>query len=244
MNDVKVSVITPCFNSEKTIRKTLESMLNQTYNNYEYIIIDGKSTDKTLQIVEEYKSLFGKKIRVFSEPDRGIYDAMNKGITKASGDIIGIVNSDDYYELDALENMVAEIPNDKYFILYGFQRCITKGQEDKVVLFNHRNLDTQMITHPTCFVSKDTYKDMGLYSLKYRSSADYEFMLRVFHSGKVTFKPVYKIISNFESGGMSSTEVGVRETAKLRLEYGIISHKKYHMIMLRSRVYNLLKKLR
>lgn len=244
MNNVKVSVITPCFNSEKTIQKTLESMLNQTYNNYEYIIIDGKSTDKTLQIIEKYKPLFGEKIQVYSEPDKGIYDAMNKGIMKASGDIIGIVNSDDYYELDALENMVNEVPDDKYFILYGFQRCITKGQEDKVVLFNHRNLDTQMITHPTCFVSKDTYKDFGLYNLEYRSSADYEFMLRVFHSEKVTFKPVYKIISNFESGGMSSTEVGVRETAKLRLEYGIISKKKYHMIMVRSRVHNLLQKLR
>lgn len=244
MNNVKVSVITPCFNSEKTIQKTLESVLNQTYNNYEYIIIDGKSTDKTLQIIEKYKPLFGEKIQVYSEPDKGIYDAMNKGIMKASGDIIGIVNSDDYYELDALENMVNEVPDDKYFILYGFQRCITKGQEDKVVLFNHRNLDTQMITHPTCFVSKDTYKDFGLYSLEYRSSADYEFMLRVFHSEKVTFKPVYKIISNFESGGMSSTEVGVRETAKLRLKYGIISKKNYHIIMARSRVHNLLQKLR
>lgn len=124
MNNVKVSVITPCFNSEKTIQKTLESVLNQTYNNYEYIIIDGKSTDKTLQIIEKYKPLFGEKIQVYSEPDKGIYDAMNKGIMKASGDIIGIVNSDDYYELDALENMVNEVPDDKYFILYGFQRCI------------------------------------------------------------------------------------------------------------------------
>lgn len=243
MNNVKVSVITPCFNSENTIRKTLESMLNQTYNNYEYIIIDGKSTDKTLQIIKEYRPLFGEKLQVYSEPDKGIYDAMNKGIMKASGNMIGIVNSDDYYELDALENMVREVPDDKYFILYGFQRCITKGQEDKVVLFNHRNLDTQMITHPTCFVSKDTYKDFGLYSLEYKSSADYEFMLRVFHSEKVTFKPVYKIISNFESGGMSSTEVGVRETAKLRLEYGIISHKKYYMIMIRSLIHNFINRI-
>jgi hypothetical protein len=91
-----------------------------------------------------------------------------------------------------------------------------------------------MITHPTCFVSKDTYKDFGVYSLEYRSSADYEFMLRVFHEGKVTFKPVYKIISNFESGGMSSSEIGVRETAKLRLNYGIISKSRYVELLIRS----------
>lgn len=244
MRNIKVSVITPCYNSEKTIKKTLDSMINQTYRNFEYIIIDGGSTDNTLQIVKEYEPLFGERIRVFSEPDKGIYDAMNKGIRKATGDIIGIVNSDDYYCIDALENMVAEVPEEKYFVLYGFQRCITNGKEDKIVLFNHRNLDTQMITHPTCFVSKDTYKDFGTYSLEYRSSADYEFMLRLFHQGNVVFKPVYKIISNFESGGMSSTEVGVRETAKLRLSYGIISKKKYCEIMFRSRVHNILAKLK
>lgn len=240
----KVSVITPCFNSEKTIRKTLDSVLNQTYNNYEYIIVDGKSTDGTLKIIEEYKTKFGEKLKFISEKDTGIYDAMNKGIAMASGDIIGIVNSDDFYCLDALENMVNEIPNEKYFILYGFQRCITNGQEDKVVLYNHRNLDTQMITHPTCFISKATYQDFGVYSLAYKSSADYEFMLRVFHGGKVLFKPVYKIISNFESGGMSSTEIGVRETAQLRLEYGIITKKKYNEIMIRSKIHNILKMFR
>lgn len=231
----KVSIITPCFNSEKTIRNTLESVLNQTYSDYEYIIIDGKSTDKTLQIIAEYEPLFGDKIRVFSEPDKGIYDAMNKGIMKSNGDMIGIVNSDDYYEPDALANMVSAMPDEKYFILYGFQRCITDGKEDRIVLYNHRNLDTQMITHPTCFVSRDTYRDFGLYSLNYRSSADYEFMLRVFHSNKVTFKPVYKIISNFESGGMSSTQAGVRETIRLRREYGALS--KIKAIELLSRSY-------
>lgn len=243
-NKIKVSIITPCFNSEKTIHKTLESMLKQTYTNYEYIIIDGKSTDKTLEIIEKYRPQFGNKLKVFSEPDEGIYDAMNKGIAKSTGDIIGIVNSDDFYCEDAIENMVNEIPDEKYFILYGFQRCITKGQEDKVVIYNHRNLDRQMITHPTCFVSKDTYKDFGMYSLEYRSSADYEFMLRIFHNGKVKFKPVYKIISNFESGGMSSTEIGVRETARLKLSYGIISKRKYHEIMFRSRIHNILEHFR
>lgn len=239
---IKISIITPCYNSEKTIKRTLESVLNQTYQDFEYIIIDGKSSDNTLKVIEEYRSAFGNRIKVVSEPDNGIYDAMNKGIKMATGDIIGIVNSDDYYERDALENMINEIPNEKYFVLYGFQRCITNGFEEAVVLYNHRNLDSQMITHPTCFVSKDTYRDFGMYDLNYQSSSDYEFMLRIFHSGRVTFKPVYKIISNFESGGMSSTEIGVRETAKLHMKYGIISRKRFYVIMLRSIIHNIITK--
>ena len=241
---MKISLVTVTFNSAKTLCDTIHSVLSQSYTNIEYIIVDGLSNDETVTLIKEYEPLFQGRLKWISEKDKGLYDAMNKGIAMASGDIIGIVNSDDFYCLDALENMVNEIPNEKYFILYGFQRCITNGQEDKVVLYNHRNLDTQMITHPTCFISKATYQDFGVYSLAYKSSADYEFMLRVFHGGKVLFKPVYKIISNFESGGMSSTEIGVRETAQLRLEYGIITKKKYNEIMIRSKIHNILKMFR
>lgn len=239
MKNVKVSVITPCFNSEKTIRRTLESVLNQTYQNFEYIIVDGKSTDSTLDIINEYRPLFGDKLRVYSEPDEGIYDAMDKGIQLATGEMIGIVNSDDYYCLDALENMVEAVPEEKYYILYGFQRCVTNGVEKKVVLYHHSNLKKQMITHPTCFISADTYRDFGTYKREYKSAGDYEFMLRVFCDGRVFFKPVYKIISNFESGGISSTQIGVREVAKLRLDYGIISKRKYMYIVLESHLFTI-----
>lgn len=240
-NKILVSIITPCFNSEKTIQKTLDSVLHQTYGNIEYIIIDGNSTDGTMQIVRQYEPLFEGRMKVVSEPDQGIYDAMNKGIGMATGELIGIVNSDDYYNLDAVKNMVAEMTGEKYIVLYGYQRCITNGLEDKIVIYHHRNLDRQMITHPTCFVSRSVYEDFGLFDTKYRSSADYEFMLRLFHKGQVTFKAVYKVISNFESGGMSSSEVGVRETARLRLEYGIISKMRYYQIILRSRLHDCLK---
>lgn len=230
----KFSIITVCFNSSKTIERTIKSVLNQTFSDYEYIIIDGKSTDSTMNIVKKYEPKFHGRMKWISEPDKGIYDAMNKGIKMSTGDIIGIVNSDDFYCLDALENMVAEIPHEKYFILYGYQRCITNGLEDKIVIYHHRNLDKQMITHPTCFVSRYTYADFGTYDMSYKSSADYEFMLRVFHSGKVLFKPVYKVISNFESGGMSSTQVGVRETVHIRQKYGIISRKEASLLLLKS----------
>lgn len=237
MNDLIVTIITPCFNSAKTIRKTLESILNQSYTNIEYIIVDGGSTDGTIDILREYEALFNGKMRYISETDNGIYDAMNKGIAMASGDLIGIVNSDDFYETDALANMVGAMTEDKYQVLYGYQRCVTQGIEDKIVIFHHRNLDHQMITHPTCFVTKSVYKDYGLFNLEYRSSADYEFMLRLFHETEVVFNPVYKVISNFESGGMSGSEVGVRETAKLRSRYQIISKIRYYSILIRSKLY-------
>ena len=100
------SIITVCFNSEKTIQRTLQSVLDQTYENYEYIIVDGASTDRTIDIVRSFMPLFNGKMRVISEPDQGIYDAMNKGIRNAKGTLIGMVNSDDYYEPDALENIL------------------------------------------------------------------------------------------------------------------------------------------
>ena len=102
MSIMKFSIITPCFNSENTIERTLKSVLNQTYSMYEYIIVDGGSTDSTLDIIRSYKDFFGDKLKVISEPDNGIYDAMNKGISWATGDFVGIVNSDDFYEEDCL----------------------------------------------------------------------------------------------------------------------------------------------
>ena len=99
------TIITVCFNSEMTIERTIQSVLNQTCQDYEYIIIDGASTDGTMDIVRKYEPLFQGRMRWISEKDQGIYDAMNKGIGVASGELIGIVNSDDYYEPDALEIM-------------------------------------------------------------------------------------------------------------------------------------------
>ena len=102
---MKFSIITICFNSEKTIERTIKSVLAQTCRDYEYIIVDGASKDSTLDIVKRYEPMFEGRMKWKSEPDKGIYNAMNKGIKRASGDIIGIVNSDDWLEPDALENV-------------------------------------------------------------------------------------------------------------------------------------------
>ena len=119
-NNIKVSIITVCFNSEKTIRRTIESVLYQTYPNIEYIIVDGKSTDGTVDIVKEYLPAFQKRLRYVSERDKGIYDAMNKGIRLSAGDVIGIINSDDFYEPDAVENIVKYADRGSCQVLYGY----------------------------------------------------------------------------------------------------------------------------
>ncbi len=235
-SEMLVTVITPCFNSEKTIEKTIQSVLTQTYKNIEYIIVDGNSTDKTMEIVKSYEAQFQGRMRYVSEPDEGIYYAMNKGIGMATGELIGIVNSDDYYEKDAIEKMVAARTNAKYQILYGFERTLWEGKEASIVIHHHTNLDRQMITHPTCFVTKKLYEDLGTFDTSYRYSSDYEFMLRMFHSGKVEFTPVYALISNFALGGASGTVHGYRETNKLKYQYHLISKTKYRLTELKCAI--------
>ena len=115
---IKVSIITVCYNSAATIRRTIESVLRQTYQNIEYIIVDGASKDETLSIIEEYRDALGQRLRLVSEPDQGIYDAMNKGIRMAEGTLIGILNSDDFYEPMAVEHIVNAMTDEKYQILY------------------------------------------------------------------------------------------------------------------------------
>ncbi len=221
------SIITVCYNSEKTIERTIKSVLNQINKDYEYIIIDGGSTDNTLNIVMQYEPSFEGKLKYISEKDNGIYDAMNKGISMANGELIGLLNSDDYYEHDALEimNSKYETLDDKekkHLVMYGFQRIVKDDKELAVELYSHENLDKQMISHPTCFVSRDTYKDFGLFNTKYKSASDYDFMMRLYHKTDTVFVPIYSVITNFERGGMSASGVGQKETAMIRHEYGLV----------------------
>lgn len=238
--DIKVSIVTPCFNSAKTISDTFNSIMEQTYRNIEYIIIDGGSTDRTMDIVHNYENRFHIPIRVISEKDNGIYDAMNKGIKIASGNIIGIVNSDDWYEPDTVENVVRSYQGNKYEVVYGMKRVIERGKEKAIDFKHHDFLHEQMICHPTCFVTHSVYKDFGAFDIKYKSSADYDFMLRIFDSGKVTFTPVYKILSNFRTGGMSYSQKAFRETLSIKMKYGDINRKSYYSKLLRSYLYDLL----
>lgn len=242
MEKILVSVLTPCFNSVKTIEKTLECIEKQTYQNIEYIIIDGGSTDGTLELIEQRRSRLPRQFTLISEKDNGIYDAMNKGIGLAKGKLIGIVNSDDWYEEDTVEQIVKHYQGNQYEVVYGMQRTYLNGKEKATFIYHHDFLPEQMITHPTCFVTKDAYKAFGVFDLKYRSAADYDLMLRFYESQRVVFTPIYQVLSNFQLGGMSSSQVGVRENATIRYERGFMSQKKYHFVMIKSRLYEWINK--
>lgn len=228
------TIITVCFNSEMTIERTIQSVLNQTCQDYEYIIIDGASTDGTMDIVRKYEPLFQGRMRWISEKDQGIYDAMNKGIGVASGELIGIVNSDDYYEPDALEIMKNLYTGYRYSVLYGAVRAVKDGKETMVYIKNHEFIEQDMITHPSCFISKKLYDTFGRYSLEYPYSADYEFMLRIRNEKEIRYFKTYDIITNFTSGGVSDTRKGYRDTMKLLYHYHLIGKKRYYYEMIKT----------
>lgn len=228
------SIITVCFNSEKTIEKTLKCMLEQTIQDYEYIIIDGQSTDGTLSIIKKYEPLFKGRMKCVSEPDCGIYDAMNKGIKMAQGEIIGIVNSDDFYEKDTLEKVKAVYKGYELSIIYGLIRTMSAGKEKMVYLKNPEFIEEDMIAHPACFVTRKLYEKYGSYSLEYPYSADYEFMLRIRKEKSIQYIGLYEVLSNFSLDGASGSVKGYRDTIKLRKKYGLITAKYYYKEMVKS----------
>lgn len=198
------------------------------------IIIDGASKDNTVAIAKRYSQYWGKRLIISSEKDKGIYDAMNKGIRKASGILIGILSSNDTFEPQAVEHIVNGYDERKPdCIIYGMQRYITDGKETCVAIYSHTNLPNKMMAHPSCFVSKSVYEKYGVFDINYKSSADYEFLWRMYDNSAVTFKPVYGIVANFNTGGISGTRQGYLETIYLRYTKGQISKRKYKYICLK-----------
>lgn len=226
-----LSIITVCYNSAKTIRQTFESVIGQDDNDYEYIVIDGGSTDGTVDIIKEYEKKFsehGIHFSWISEKDDGIYYAMNKGIEMATGEIIGIINSDDFYENGAFMRIhEASISNPEVDVFHGILRYIDNGNVMWLEASGDSVLETRgMIQHPTCFVRKKTYSKFGLYNTEYRYVADYELMLRYKRNG-CKFLLVEYILANFRLNGLSSTIAAQVEDAKLKRNYGLIDEKGY-----------------
>ena len=237
----KCSIITVSYNSEKTIEKTIKSVLDQSYGCIEYIIIDGASSDGTVDIIKKYEPEFGTRLKYVSESDEGIYHAMNKGIGMASGDLIGIINSDDYYERDAVEIMMNALGDrDGYLIFYGMLRVFRDGVEKCVNINSHLFMRENCIAHPTCFVTRQLYDRFGTYNTDYVSAADYDFLLRMSENKEVQFEPVYKIISNFAEGGMSSSSKAYYDLLKVQKDHGIITNREYKKTVAKCKIHDML----
>ena len=196
----KVSIITVVYNASKTIKQTIQSVLNQTYPNTEYIIIDGGSTDGTIDIIREFQD----KIDIFvSEKDDGLYDAMNKGIKQASGEIIGILNSDDTYVENAVSIVVDSFKSRQMDVLYGNALLVDDTPETS--LYDCSDIEElwyrMAIPHPAAFVRKEVYEKFGTFDTQYQIAADYDLMLRLYCKG-VKFGHIDEILTHFRKGGM------------------------------------------
>lgn len=208
---MKVSIITACFNSEKTIRDTLESVRCQEYENIEHILIDGVSTDDTLNIVGQYPNIS----KVVSEKDNGIYDAMNKGLKLATGEIIGILNSDDIYVDSKVLNEVVEIfQDDRVDACYADLQYVEERNTNKLVRYwksgsynKNSFLYGWMPPHPTLFLRKRVYDKVGHFNLSLKTAADYELMLRVFVRHDFTIKYLPRVIVKMRTGGASNASL-------------------------------------
>lgn len=181
---MKVSVITVCYNSFKTIEETFLSVLSQRYSNYEYIVIDGASKDGTVDLIRKYEKTFNGKMKWISERDNGIYDAMNKGIRMASGDIISILNSDDVFaDSNVLSTVVESFSLEKADIIYTDVYYFIGDQNNILRKWTGTpgNIKFGWIPcHPGVFVRKDVYLKKGLFDTGFSIAADYDFLLRIF----------------------------------------------------------------
>ncbi len=209
---MKVSIVTITYNSEKTLKDTIESVVGQTYRDIEYIIVDGNSTDKTIEIVNSY----GDKISKFiSEKDNGIYDAMNKGLRLATGDIVGILNSDDvYFDKYVIENVVKRFEEKLVDSVYGDLYYVEENDLSKVVRY-WKSSDFKEGSfakgwhppHPTFFVKREVYEKYGLFDLEMKVSADFELMLRFLEKHRISTTYLPKVLVRMRTGGESNRSI-------------------------------------
>ncbi len=226
--DVKISVVTVAYNSADTIGATIRSVLDQTYPPYEYVVIDGASEDDTVAVVNGFKDEFDDKgiaLIVVSEKDNGIYDAMNKGVAKATGDIIGIINSDDWYEDDALKTVAETYIKEPFDLFYADLRMHFPGGRTFVKHSRKRRYATSRDwNHPTTFITKEIY-DKNTYRTDTLHD-DYDLILRL-KKEKVRETVVNKVLANFRMDGVSHRR-GFRGAIKsIKLKYGIYRRNGY-----------------
>lgn len=211
---MKISLITITYNSEKTLADTIQSVLNQTYTDIEYILVDGASKDNTVSIIKQYEPLFEGRMKWISEPDKGLYDAMNKGIRMATGDIVGILNSDDFFTSNEIlqKNANAFLQDTKLDAVYGDVHFVHPGNLNKSVRYYSskvfkRNLMKLgfMPAHPSFYIRKECFEKYGFYKTDYKIAADFEFLLRVIYKEKIKIQYLPIDMVTMRTGGASTS---------------------------------------
>ena len=210
---MKISLITVSYNSASTISDTFESVLAQTYSDLEYIVVDGSSSDGTVEIIKEYENKFNGKLRWISQPDKGLYDAINKGIQMATGDIVGIIHSDDFYAHNTVLGQIAETfnQNTNTQVVFGDVRFVRPDNLKKTIRYYSSAKFTPkrfrfgfMPAHPTFFTYKSNFEKLGYYETNYKIAADFELLLRFLKIHKLPYRylPLDMII--MRTGGLST----------------------------------------
>ena len=206
---MKVSIITSCFNRHSTIGQAIESVLAQDYTNIEYIVIDGASTDGSMQIINSYK---GKITKIISEPDNGMYEALNKGIRIATGDIIGLVHSDDFlFAKDTISKIVMTFKQTNADFIYGNGLFVDSIDTNKII----RNWESGKYSkwkvkhgwlplHPTCYIKKSCIDKLGLYDESYKIAADSDFLVRYLYEANLKVHYLNEYIVRMRMGGLST----------------------------------------
>jgi glycosyltransferase involved in cell wall biosynthesis len=206
-----VSIITATYNSAKTVADTLQSIASQTYLNIEHIIVDGASKDNTLDIVRQFPHV----AKVISEPDKGIYDAMNKGLKMATGDIIGILNSDDFYDAtNLIQKVVDAFEQQQIDAVFGDVTFVQPNNLKKIVrYYSSKHFHPKkfefgyMPAHPTFFTKKETYEKYGVFKTNYHISADYELLIRLLYVHKLKYQYLNYSMVTMRAGGVSNSSL-------------------------------------
>lgn len=235
---MKVSIITATYNSAKTLQDTLDSVLRQDYHDIEHIIIDGDSTDSTIDLIRNYASKTTQhNVKWISEKDQGIYDAMNKGIAMSTGDIVGILNSDDYFTSDdVVSNLMKPFSDPSLDAVFGDIHFIHDGEPDKVTRYYSSKIFSPfwvrfgfMPAHPSLYVRRKVYEKTGLYKLDYKIGADFEMVVRMFCVHKIKSEYLKQDFVTMRNGGASTNGIRshrllLREDTRACRENGIYSN--------------------
>lgn len=223
---MKISLITITYNSDKTLTDTIHSVITQTYSDIEYIIVDGGSKDNTISIIKKYELLFKGRMKWISEPDNGLYDAMNKGVQMATGNIIGILNSDDFFTSNHILKEIANtfkkeknldaIYGDIHFVHpNNLQKCV-RYYSSKIFKRSLMRLGF-MPAHPSFYLRKECFEKYGLYKTDYKVAADFEFLLRIIYKAKIKTKYLPIDMVTMRTGGASTS--GIKSHIRIMKEH-------------------------